>query len=235
MFLIIDTSSKKSLIVKASDKNFQKKVFGTNFNHSEKLLPEISKLFRNNSLKSIEGTAVISGPGSYTGLRVGIATANALSYALSVPVIEVNKLEWLAYSSLEFLGREKEVQICVIISAIHDNIFAGIYNFKDKRIKQKCHFFSGNISEFLKLIKKPTLFIIEKKDVLKELIGKNILKKKIKNNFLGLIYNDFHSDKLIKVLINISLKRLNENRKNRIIKPLYIQKPNITYSQNKKF
>jgi len=228
MYLIIDTSSKKSLVVKASDRNFKKKIFGSNFDHSEKLLIEISKIL-NGRLKNLEGISVISGPGSYTGLRVGIATSNALGYSLDLPVIEVNKLEWLAYAGI--LDKDENVQICSIVSAIHDNIFAGIYNYKNRLLKQSGKFFAGNVNELLKLIKKPTLFIIEDGDILKNIVSENVLKKKLNSNFLDLKYINFCSENSVKTLISISLEKFKGIKISQSIKPLYTQKPNITYSK----
>ena len=232
MFLIIDTSLKKSLIIKVSNKGFQKKIFGTNFDHSEKLLIEISKIL-NSRLKNLKGISVISGPGSYTGLRVGIATANALGYSLNLPVAEVNRLEWLAYAGI--LKEKENVKICSVVSAIHDSIFAGMYDYKNDLLKQNGEFFSGNISGLLKLIKKPTLFVAEDKDILKEIISEGVLRKRLNSNFLNLKYINYYSENSVKTLINISLKKFKKARIGQIIKPLYIQKPNITYSKNKKF
>ncbi len=229
MYLIIDTSSKKSLIVKVSKNNFKKKVFGSDFDHSEKLLIEISKILKN-KLNNLEGILVIAGPGSYTGLRVGIATSNALGYSLNLPIIEVNKLEWLAY-----LGtlNEKSRQICSILSARHKFVFAGRYEYSEGLLKQKGEFFVGNINELLELIKKPTLFIVEDIDILKEIISESILKKKLNSNFFNLKYINFYSEDSIKVLVDISLNKLKNNKKRQIVRPLYIQKPNITYSKKK--
>ncbi len=228
MFLIIDTSSKKSLIIKVSNSNFQKKVFGTNFDHSEKLLSEISKII-NNKLINLAGITVISGPGSYTGLRVGIATANALSYSLNLPVIGVNKLEWLAHIGI--FNDKKDIKICSIVSAVHNNIFAGIYDYKKGLLKQSGGFFSGNVNELLKLMKKPTSFIVEDSNILREVVNKNILEKKFSNNFINLKYISFYGEDSITRLIDISLEKFKKNKRGQIIKPLYIQKPNITYSK----
>jgi tRNA threonylcarbamoyladenosine biosynthesis protein TsaB len=224
MHLIIDTSSKKSLIVKYSKNDFEKKVFGSNFDHSEKLLIEISKIL-NSRLKNLEGISVISGPGSYTGLRVGIATSNALGYSLDLPVIEVNRLEWLAYMGIE----KKNMQICSIVSAIHDSIFAGLYDYKDGLLKQSGEFISGTIGELFKTINKPTLFIVEDSDILKEIISENIFKKKLNSNFINLRCINFYNKDAIEKLIEISLEKFIKHKKGQIIKPLYIQKPNITH------
>lgn len=57
-------------------------------NHSEKLLPAVEKLLSKNklTLKDLKGIGVARGPGSFTGVRVGVACANALGFALNIPI-----------------------------------------------------------------------------------------------------------------------------------------------------
>ena len=65
----------------------------TNFSHSEKLLKFISKLFSDAklSLSDLDAIAVSMGPGSYTGLRIGVSTAKGLCYGLDIPLISISK------------------------------------------------------------------------------------------------------------------------------------------------
>jgi tRNA threonylcarbamoyladenosine biosynthesis protein TsaB len=231
MFLIIDTSSERSLIIKASKKNFSKNVFGTDFDHSEKLLIEVEKIL-NGQLRNLEGIAVISGPGSYTGLRVGIATANALGYSLNLPVVEINKLEWLAYCGIE--NSQEDIKICSVIFALHNNIFASMYNYSGDTLKQVGDFFSGKINTLLEKVKLPTFFAIENNDNLQGQFNENTVKNKLGDKFLNVEYLYFYSDKAIEILVKIALIKFDKEKKYRIIKPLYIQKPKITYSKNKK-
>lgn len=226
MYLIIDTSSKKSLVIKFSKNNFEKKVFGVNFDHSEKLLIEISKIL-NGKLKNLEGISVISGPGSYTGLRVGIATANALSYSLDLPIVEVNKLEWLAFLGAQSI--KEDLKICSIVSAIHDSVFACKYNYENDLLKQDGEFYSGKINELIKLIKAPVLFAVEDNDILKKIVNESVPKKKLNSKLIDLKYVDLLSESSVQNLIDISVRKFKKATKSKIIHPLYIQKPNITY------
>lgn len=225
MLLIIDTSTKKSLIVMVFTKGFVKKVFGANFDHSEKLLPEIFKLLKNRGLKKVKKIVVISGPGSYTGLRVGIATANALGYALDVPVLGINRLEWLAFQDK---NKTKE-QICAVLPAIHDQVFASIHKTgKQDRLEQKNSFFYGTVKDLLEEIKTSTFFIVGELKRNNEVIGKNVLKKQLGKKFLGMDFINLFNDKSIKSLIDMSLDKLKNIKKGNLVVPLYIKKPNIT-------
>lgn len=68
--------------------------------HSELLLPHIEMLLQAAQVEKqqLQAVAVSLGPGSFTGLRIGLATAKALAYALGIPLIGVPTLEALAYN-----------------------------------------------------------------------------------------------------------------------------------------
>ena len=76
--------------------------------HSKNLLPFIDELCRESgrALRDIDGVAVSVGPGSYTGLRIGVSTAKGIAYALQVPVMAVGTLESIAYGALAEGGGE---------------------------------------------------------------------------------------------------------------------------------
>jgi len=94
--------------------------------HSETLLPmldEISKM-TDLDLKSIEMIAVAKGPGSFTGLRIGSATAKGLAYALNVPIVSVPTVDAL---SMNLWGTDKLV--CPIMDARRNQVYTGLYDF----------------------------------------------------------------------------------------------------------
>ncbi|PIU01873.1 tRNA (adenosine(37)-N6)-threonylcarbamoyltransferase complex dimerization subunit type 1 TsaB [bacterium (Candidatus Torokbacteria) CG09_land_8_20_14_0_10_42_11] len=94
MFLFINTSENKKLTAAlVSDKRavLDKINLEINQNHSEKLLPAVEKILKRNKivLKDLAGVGVAAGPGSFTGVRVGVAATNALGFALDIPVVGV--------------------------------------------------------------------------------------------------------------------------------------------------
>jgi len=101
--LIIDTSSNKKISIELEvDGKKSKLVEDSTFLKSEAALPVIDKLLRKNNLdiRQIQEIKVNKGPGSFTGLRVGVAIANALGFILKIPVNgrQVGELEEPVYN-----------------------------------------------------------------------------------------------------------------------------------------
>ena len=67
------------------------------------LAPTIQRLLKNLSIEptSLDAIALVTGPGSFTGLRVGVATAKAMAYALQIPVVEVDTLDAIAFQNVQ--------------------------------------------------------------------------------------------------------------------------------------
>ncbi|MBE5869410.1 MAG: tRNA (adenosine(37)-N6)-threonylcarbamoyltransferase complex dimerization subunit type 1 TsaB [Lachnospiraceae bacterium] len=94
--------------------------------HSQTLLPMLEQLkgMTELQLEEIDAIAVASGPGSFTGLRIGSATAKGLGLALDKPLVEVPTLEGLAY---QFYGTDRLV--CPLMDARRNQVYTGIYEF----------------------------------------------------------------------------------------------------------
>ena len=95
--LHIDTTTKKCSVALAQDGELmiQKELLSEEFSHSEQLHPFIEEVLKESGLKSssLSAIAISKGPGSYTGLRIGVAAAKGLCFALDLPLIALNTLE----------------------------------------------------------------------------------------------------------------------------------------------
>ena len=104
LILNIETATKVCSVTLANDGKIvlTKEIKSEKFSHSENLNLFIEDIFKQSKylLKDIDAVAVSKGPGSYTGLRIGVSTAKGLCYALGVPLISVNSLKSLAYLAL---------------------------------------------------------------------------------------------------------------------------------------
>lgn len=87
--LFIDTASNQEIIVRLTiDTNVYEEKVAIQNNRTQVVLPTIEKLLKENNLsvKNLDAIEVNTGPGSFTGLRVGAAIANTLGFALQIPV-----------------------------------------------------------------------------------------------------------------------------------------------------
>lgn len=101
--------------------------------HSQTLLPMLDEIRKavDLDLETLDAIAVAAGPGSFTGLRIGSATAKGLGLALHKPLIGVPTLEALAYNLYD---TPEDTLICPIMDARRKQVYTGIYAFKDHRL-----------------------------------------------------------------------------------------------------
>ena len=90
-------------------------------------------------LKKIDAVAVTAGPGSYTGLRVGMASAKGLCYALKKPLIALGTLEVLTVSALDVIQQhDATVLFCPMLDARRMEVFTAIYKFDLSSLLSPC-------------------------------------------------------------------------------------------------
>lgn len=103
------------------------------------LAPAIEKLLGDQGLTTadLQAISVIQGPGSFTGLRVGIATAKVMAYALRIPVIALDTMDVIAR---DFFHSHKEhscpIDLFVVVDAFRGQSFWGRYQLRDQRMNQ---------------------------------------------------------------------------------------------------
>lgn len=121
----IDSSGLVASVAIADEKNIIAEFTVNNKQtHSQTLLPMIEKVVDMSGieLEQIDAIAIAAGPGSFTGLRIGSATAKGIGLALKKPVVSVPTLEGLAYRVSVFDGI-----ICPIMDARRNQVYTGIY------------------------------------------------------------------------------------------------------------
>lgn len=112
--------------------------------HSQTLLPMLDEMAKmiDLDLETVDAIAVAGGPGSFTGLRIGSATAKGLGLALKKPLISVPTVDGLAYN---LCGTDKIV--CPLMDARRNQVYAGIYEFKGNELKVLESQMAADISE----------------------------------------------------------------------------------------
>ena len=102
------------------------------YSHSENLHTFIKEALESASLSfsAIDAVAISKGPGSYTGLRIGVSAAKGLCFALNKPLISLPTLEVLAHQVKNFNGK-----IVPMLDARRMEVYTAVYNFNYERIK----------------------------------------------------------------------------------------------------
>lgn len=104
------------------------------YTHAENLTVFVEQILTNAKIgtKDLSAISVTSGPGSYTGLRIGVSTAKGLCYALGIPLIAVNALEAIAAQGQKLYPAKN---ICALIDARRMEVFSAIYDSEMKLLK----------------------------------------------------------------------------------------------------
>lgn len=143
LILNIETSTEVcSVSLAENGKTLFQKESSEGLNHSELLTVFIEDLFKENNLNmaGIDAVAVSKGPGSYTGLRIGVSVAKGLCYALDKPLLGIGSLEGMgthvANYSKEFYGSEsgEELLFCPMIDARRMEVYTALYNANGEEV-----------------------------------------------------------------------------------------------------
>lgn len=131
--LAIDTSS-SALGIAATDEDTMLAEFTQNkaLTHSEKLMPLIDTMLSNidENISNMDVIACSIGPGSFTGIRIGVATANAFAMAGNIPVIGISSLEAMAYNF-----KYTDFVIVSTMYAQREDYYRGIYSFENQNLQ----------------------------------------------------------------------------------------------------
>lgn len=143
--------------------------------HSQTLLPMIDEMVKmvEADLNTIDAIAVAGGPGSFTGLRIGSATAKGLGLALGKPLIHIPTAEAMAYS---IYGCEDI--ICPIMDARRNQVYTGIYQMDGDKLQVLEAQMAVEIDELAKKLctyGKPVIFLGDGVPVHKDRLEKELM------------------------------------------------------------
>lgn len=215
MLLGIDTSAKKGILcLGTKEKVLARKTISPGQSSGE-LIPSLETLMKREKIKNkdLQAVVVSLGPGSFTGLRVGLSLAKSLAFALKIPLVGVATLD----SWVFFLLREGI--FCALRRAYGGKCYVGFYEKNQGKTAKidRCRFLSfsrikGSLEKFSP--QKVTFLIpTEERELTKEL-------KKIKNASFLLLDEIF----LIKALLTLGAERLKTGKIDNVfsLSPLYV-------------
>lgn len=222
--LAVDTSSKNcsvAIVEVDENKNYNIIAFENSDDektHSQKLMPIIDKVFKehNLTLKDMDLLACCVGPGSFTGIRIGIATMKAFADVTNIKTVSVTSLESLSYNI------EEDGIIIPIIDCKNNNVYSAIFSKENNTYKQIGKNISDNIDNAISLYKANA----ENKNITfvgdGSILYKDLLTSKLSNKLIFSNKNTQSSISLAKCAYAKYLEGLYGDSNN--LSPLYLRK-----------
>ena len=221
----IDSSSIVATIaVLNEEKLLSEYIVNNKKTHSEKMMVVLKQVLEDSgiTINDIDVVAVAKGPGSFTGIRIGMACAQGIAHALNKPMVGVNTLDGLAYN---FIGTGDF--LCPMMDAQRQEVYTSLYRFEDDEMKRFWDYKLVNVDTLLK-----ELLALGKK-VIALGDGLPLLKQSLENN------NDLTAENIVPAHPVFSMPRassiaavaLREYTRGNSqdcfsIKPFYIRKSN---------
>ena len=124
--------------------------------HSERLLRAIELVLREAGcpIEKLDGWAIALGPGSFTGLRIGVSTVKGLAFATGKPVTGVSTLDVLAWQIAP-----TPYLICPVLDARKKEVYTAFYRFEKSLIKRQSDYEAIKPEDLVRRIKEPTIFL----------------------------------------------------------------------------
>jgi tRNA threonylcarbamoyladenosine biosynthesis protein TsaB len=217
----IDSSTPVTTIALIENQNLVvETVLNTRRNHSKKLMPVIDMVLKEAevTITEIDGIAVAKGPGSFTGLRIGLTTAKTIAWSLGKPLLAIPSLDGLALNAQGVSGI-----ICPILNARKNEVYTCLYKIDKSNNLHK-------LSDYLAIEPLKLIDILKSKDEAIILLGDGVEE-------FATLFTDALGDKItILTPVNwlsrashiayLGLKKLQNNEQDDVmhVSPLYIRK-----------
>lgn len=176
--LAIDTSTNVMGVGLANEeKVIAEMITNEKKNQSVRLMPAIERLLTEVDLNPIQLDRIVvaNGPGSYTGLRIGVTVAKTLAWSLNIPLVGISSLEVLAHNGRYFKGL-----ISPLIDARREQIYTGLYRFQDgqfETVERDCIVLSDEWATYVKKYEHPILFLGNDLNKHKDTLSKRLAKQ----------------------------------------------------------
>ncbi|MBQ2603989.1 MAG: tRNA (adenosine(37)-N6)-threonylcarbamoyltransferase complex dimerization subunit type 1 TsaB [Acutalibacteraceae bacterium] len=141
----VDTSARSASVAIVEEGAIKGEYFiNTMLTHSETLMPMTELLFKSTKceLKDIDVFAVNDGPGSFTGLRIGIAAVKGMAYAVGKPCVGISALESMAYNF-----SDTDSIICAVMDARCSQVYNALFEVENNNVSRLCQDRALSISE----------------------------------------------------------------------------------------
>ncbi len=217
--LSIDSASKVATTALLDENNLiAEYTINNKMEHSTLIMDMVDKLLMdsNLSIDDIDGFIVSKGPGSFTGLRIGMATVKGLSFGANKPYVSVSSLDALAYSLVSFDGI-----ICPVMDALRDSVYTCLYKSTNGELEKLIDYSALELDDLIKILKDKNEKVIFTGDGLikhKDYLSANLKNAFFAPNHLSIIRASSLGELGINLLLDNKCDDLNSY-------PFYLKKP----------
>lgn len=195
----------------------------TSNSHASKLTSYIYEICSNNKvlIPEIEALSFSAGPGSYTGLRIGLSTIKGMSYALNIPIVFVNTLDAISSAMIDEF-KQGDYLYCPMIDARRNEVYTAQFNNKNEIQGDYNSLIFGNTLDFNILYDKKTI-----------IIGGDGTKKAPSGLFMSeVIYSNIQSTSS-RYLVSLATQKIlrKDFVSNVYSEPLYLKKPFLNHKK----
>ena len=134
MLLSMDSSAvTASVALTDGDEIIKSEFVNSGLTHSETLLPMITRIMDGRKYSELDGIAITAGPGSFTGVRIGVATVKGLAFNDDIPCYSVSTLEAIAYNFVD-----KNAVVCAVMDARRMQFYNALFKVQNGKVERLC-------------------------------------------------------------------------------------------------
>lgn len=150
MILSVDSSAVTASVALTDGENVINNEFvNAGLTHSETLLPMIKRVLGDTKVADLDAIAVTAGPGSFTGVRIGVATVKGLAFEKNIPCISVSTLEAIAYNFAD-----ENIIVCAVMDARRMQFYNALFEIKNGKAIRLCDDRAISITDLREDLKK---------------------------------------------------------------------------------
>ena len=134
MLLSMDSSAvTASVALTDGDEIIKNEFVNSGLTHSETLLPMITRVMDGRKYSELDGIAITAGPGSFTGVRIGVATVKGLAFNDDIPCYSVSTLEAIAYNFVD-----ENAVVCAVMDARRMQFYNALFRIQNGKVERLC-------------------------------------------------------------------------------------------------
>ncbi|WP_297128001.1 tRNA (adenosine(37)-N6)-threonylcarbamoyltransferase complex dimerization subunit type 1 TsaB [uncultured Eubacterium sp.] len=134
MLLSMDSSAvTASVALTDGDEIIKSEFVNSGLTHSETLLPMITRVMDGHKYGELDGIAITAGPGSFTGVRIGVATVKGLAFNDNIPCFSVSTLEAIAYNFVD-----ENAVVCAVMDARRMQFYNAVFKVENGSVERLC-------------------------------------------------------------------------------------------------